>query len=70
MTTLQTAYRKERLAREEQIYREWVSLCKNPESSKMAIYDYLMKKHKIHSHTTIWKMCKRVEKRLKKEEGK
>jgi hypothetical protein len=62
---LQTPKQKEQARFDAVIYKERQALAKNPDNMMTAIDDYLMQKHNIGSRTTIWKMCKRAEARLR-----
>lgn len=62
---LQTPKQKEQARLDAVIYKERQALAKNPDNMMTAIDDYLMQKHNIGSRTTIWKMCKRAEARLR-----
>lgn len=46
------------------VYREWTKLTANPNNSKTAVAEELMRKHGVKSRSTIWKMCKRAEARI------
>lgn len=57
-------YRAEKRATELKIYNEFNELMSDPESQVTAVESKLMNKYGIHSHSTIWSIRKRVEKRL------
>lgn len=64
MTQFKTEHQKEKEEREQQIYAEYVELTANPDNSKMAINDHLMKKYKIYGMATLYAIIKRVEARI------
>lgn len=62
---MKTEFKKEKEARELEIYREWKELTAEPGSMATAVDDFLMKKYSIFSRATIWNIRNRVENRLK-----
>lgn len=66
---LRTPCQTEREARDLAIYNEYNSLMETEGQSKVMAKDFLMKKYNIHSQGTIYVILKRVEQRLKGQEG-
>lgn len=64
--TLKTPYEKEKQEFEMKVYRDWQTLTSNPDNKKEAVTAHIMEKYNIHSHTTIWRIRRRVEARLTK----
>lgn len=58
--TLKTAFQKRKEKRDAMIYAEYSELAANPENSKIAISEHLMRKYKIRSRATIWAICKQL----------
>lgn len=65
MTKCQTA----RMERDLAIFNEYNKLASVSGQSKTEVNKYLMQKYNVSSEGTIYVIRKRVEKRLKKEEG-
>lgn len=63
--TFKTEHAKKKEARDAAVYKEWQELTANPENSKTAVSEHLMKKYGVYSRATIWQMCRRAEARLK-----
>lgn len=66
---LKTPYRVDKEAKELAIYKEYNDLMSKAGQSATAVVEYLMEKHNIHSASTIYLIRKRVEERLKTQEG-
>lgn len=64
--TLKTPTQKKREAKDMVIYGEFKELSANPDNAISAINEYLMKKYRLKSASTIWQIRKRVEARLAK----
>jgi len=62
-----TEFRIRKEANEMAIYNEWIELMKQPGSQMTAVREYLTKKYKIGSQSTVRFICNRVEKRLKSD---
>lgn len=65
---LKTPFQAEKEAKELAIYREYVNLMQVDGQSRTAVTDHLMRKHGIHSASTIYEIRKRVEKQLKTQD--
>ncbi len=65
-----TECQAEREKRDLAIYEEWNKLVSVEGQSRTLVTEFLMKKYNIHSGGTIYVIRKRVEARLKAEEGK
>lgn len=66
---LRTPCQTEREARDLAIYNEYNTLMETEGQSKVMAKDFLMKKYNIHSPGTIYVILKRVEQRLRGQEG-
>ncbi len=66
---IKTPYRIRKEAKELEIYKERQELMSQPGAMATAVDSYLTKKHGFGAESTIWFICKRVEKRIKEEEG-
>lgn len=66
---LRTEFQREKEAREMEIYREYTALASVRGQSITAVTAYLMRKHGIHSASTIYEIRRRVEARLAAGEG-
>lgn len=62
-----TPYRLEKEAKELEIYNEYNALMSVAGQSKTGVTDFLMRKHGIHSASTIYELRKRVEARIAQE---
>ena len=67
MEVLKTDLQKERRQRDYVIYSEYEKMMSVQGQSATEVCKYLMKKHSIHSISTIYVIRKRVENELKKE---
>ena len=67
-SVIKTKYQKEKEARELSIYTEWNDLMKQPGAMATAVDEHLMKKHNIHSRSSIWTARKRAEKAITERE--
>lgn len=66
---IKTKFRLKKEARELAIYNEYNELMAQPEAMATAVDKYLTQKYGFGSKSTIWSIRKRVEKRLKEEDG-
>ncbi len=66
MTSFKTDYQREKEARDQQIYEEYVTLTAEPGTAATKVQEFLMKKYNIHSPSTLWAIRKRVEAKLRK----
>lgn len=64
-TKIKTPFRIKKEARELAIYNERKELMAQPGAMATAVDKYLTKKYEFGSETTIWFICKRVERRVK-----
>ena len=49
MTSFKTDYQREKEARDQQIYEEYVTLTAEPGTAATKVQEFLMKKYNIHS---------------------
>jgi hypothetical protein len=68
-TGLKTEFRIQKDARELAIYEEYNALMKEPGAMATAVNQFLTQKYGFGSKTTVYFICKRIEKRLKQQEG-
>lgn len=64
---IKTPFQIEKEEREAAIYRERNELMSQPGAMATAVDQHLMQKYGIYAKSTIWFICKRVEKRLREE---
>lgn len=64
-----TPCQEERESRDLAIYNEYNELMSVKGQSKTLVTEHLMKKYNIHSQGTIYIIRRRVEQRLKEQEG-
>lgn len=67
-TNFKTPFRIKKEAKELIIYNERKELMSQPGAMATAVDKYLTQKYEFGSETTIWFICKRVEKRIKSGE--
>ncbi len=64
MSEFKTDYQKEKEEKELQFYTKYQELTANPQNSKMAVMDSLMKEFGIHGYATVYNLLRRVERRI------
>lgn len=64
MAEYTTPYRKKLEARDFAIYTEWQQLTADPNNSREEIRAHLMRKHKLHSRSSIHEAIKRAERKF------
>ena len=64
---IKTRWRLKKEAQELAIYNERNELMSQPGAMATAVDRYLTEKYEFGSETTVWFICKRVEKQLKEE---
>lgn len=66
---IKTEFQRFKEAKELEIYNEWVELTGQDGVMKTAVEKHLMDKYGIYSRSTIFRIVKRVERRLNDEQG-
>lgn len=61
MMTLQTPFQKERQKKRDEVYAEYCKLVANPENSRSAIIQHLMRKYNIGAASTVYGIIKEKE---------
>jgi len=61
MMTLQTQFQKERQKKRDEVYAEYCQLVANPDNSRSAIIQHLMKKYNIGAASTVYGIIKEKE---------
>ena len=61
MVTLQTQFQKERQKKRDEVYAEYCKLVANPDNSRSAIIQHLMKKYNIGAASTVYGIIKEKE---------
>ena len=61
MMTLQTQFQKERQKKRDEVYAEYCKLVANPDNSKSAIIQHLMRKYNIGAASTVYGIIKEKE---------
>ena len=67
---LVTPGRARMIKRDATVYDEYIHLTEDPDVSKVKAIEYLMRKYKIYSISTVYAIIHRVEKRMMRKEGK
>lgn len=57
---LTTNFRKKKLARDEEIFKEYNLLMSQPQAMSTMVADHIMNKYEICSRSTVWQIVKRV----------
>jgi len=61
MVTLQTQFQKERQKKRDEVYAEYCKLVANPDNSRSAIIQHLMRKYNIGAASTVYGIIKEKE---------
>jgi len=66
---IKTEFQRVKEARELEVYNEWIELTGQDGMMKTAVEKHLMEKYGIYSRSTIFRIVKRVERRMCNEQN-